>query len=311
MNLMAVDDFEAAFDAAVAADAAGEGETATNEFGRNAKVWDGDEEVTETEDVSQETDSSEVEDESSGTEVSDETDDSTPPPFDWSTHRDELVTLKVDGQEVVVPLAEAMNSYMRQADYTKKTQALAENQRLADWGREFQTAIQNDPAGTIKSLQQALGLEDQPDPFVDLDPELQPLAAQLKAQQAQIDQFNRMMEQTQQAQVLEQVKAEVASIKAQYPDFDAFKVLPIAAERGLSVADAYKLVKADEFLAERANLAKAESAAAVKAKVAAAKRAAVEQVSRGGSSSGAPAGSASSKDFDSFEDLLNFNLNQS
>ena len=307
---MPVDDFEAAYDAAVAADEAGTIETATD-FGRNAKVWDGEEQVTETDDVevSQETEtaSSEVDDE----DVDPVSSETASEAFDWSAHKDELVTLKVDGQDITVPLAEAMSSYMRQSDYTRKTQALAEERKLAEWGREFQTAIRNDPAGTIKALQDALGMEEQADPYADLDPELQPMATQLKAQQAQIDQFNRMMEAQQQAVVLEQVKAEVASVKNRFPDFDATKVLPLAAERGLSVEEAYKLIKADEFLNERANAVKAQASAAEKAKVAAAKRAAAEQVSRGGSSSGSAAGSADSKSFDSFEELLNFNLQSS
>lgn len=308
---MGNDDFEAAFDAAVAADEAGELDTATD-LGRNAKVWDGEDQVTETDDeaVSQETDDSSGVDDSD--DVDTESDDSAPSGFDWSAHKDELVTLKVDGQDITVPLAEAMSSYMRQSDYTRKTQALAEERKLADWGREFQTAIRNDPAGTIKALQDALGMEEQVDPYADLDPELQPLAAQLRAQEAQIQQFNRMMEAQQQEVVLNQVKAEVATVRAKYDDFDATKVLPLAAERGLSVEEAYKLIKADEFLSERANAAKAQASAAEKAKVAAKKRAAAEQVNRGGStSSGGTADSADAKAFDSFEDLLNFNLQKS
>lgn len=306
---MEVDDFEAAYESAVAADAAGTLEPATD-FGRNAKVSTGDEEIVETDGVSSETSSSEVDntDVDSETDVDDDIVSGTET-FEWSDHKDKLVTVKVNGEEIRVPLAEAMSSYMRQADYTKKTQALAEVQRLADWGREFQEAIQNDPAGTIRALQQALDLgEPEVDPYADLDPELQPIAAQLRAQEAQIAQFNRMMEAQQQQVVLEQVKAEVASVRAKYNDFDAAKVLPLAANRGLSVEEAYKLIKADEYLSEQANRGKAEASAKAKAEVAARKRAATEQVSRGGSSTGEASGSASAKDFSSFEEMLEHNL---
>ena len=40
--------------------------------------------------------------------------------------------VKIDGQEQEVPLAELLSGYQRQADYTRKTQKLAEQQRLAE-----------------------------------------------------------------------------------------------------------------------------------------------------------------------------------
>lgn len=300
------DDFDDAFDAATAELADGTAEP-TTPMGRNATVHTGDEEAVET------GESGNTPDETGATPDDDLADDdtSTPEVFDWAEHKEKLVTVKVDGQEVQVPLADALGGFMRQQDYTRKTQELAEERKLAAWGREFQTAIKTDPVGTLRALQQALGLETdhEPDPFEDLDPELQPLAAQLQAQQAQMAQIQQMMARQQEQQVFDQVKAEVASVRSQFPDFDATKVLPIAAERGLSIMDAYKLVKADEFLAEgkrtAAAAAKAEQAAADAAK----KRAAAERIARGGSASGQP--SPAMPDFDDFGDMLMYGLENS
>jgi len=43
-----------------------------------------------------------------------------------------IVTVKVDGQDVQVPLSEALKGYSREADYTKKTQALAEERKTLE-----------------------------------------------------------------------------------------------------------------------------------------------------------------------------------
>ena len=40
-----------------------------------------------------------------------------------------MVTVKIDGKEVEIPLKEAINGYQRQADYTKKTQEVATEKR--------------------------------------------------------------------------------------------------------------------------------------------------------------------------------------
>lgn len=45
---------------------------------------------------------------------------------------DPLVTVKVDGKEIEVPLSELKNGYQRQADYTQKTMAVAEQRKAAE-----------------------------------------------------------------------------------------------------------------------------------------------------------------------------------
>ena len=69
---------------------------------------------------------------------------------EYGTHH---VRLKVDGQEQSVPLSEALNGYQRQADYTRKTQELAEQQRRAQFGLTLQQALENNPQETLRILQ--------------------------------------------------------------------------------------------------------------------------------------------------------------
>ena len=49
--------------------------------------------------------------------------------FDYTDVADKVVKLQVDGQEVVVPVKEALAGYQRQADYTRKTQELSEQRK--------------------------------------------------------------------------------------------------------------------------------------------------------------------------------------
>ena len=51
---------------------------------------------------------------------------------DDKSEEPELYTVKVDGTEVKVPLAELVNGYQRTADYTRKTMALAEQRKVAE-----------------------------------------------------------------------------------------------------------------------------------------------------------------------------------
>lgn len=46
--------------------------------------------------------------------------------------QDQMVTVKIDGKEVEVPLSELKNGYQRQQDYTKKTMEVSEQRKAAE-----------------------------------------------------------------------------------------------------------------------------------------------------------------------------------
>lgn len=78
-------------------------------------------------------------------------------------------TVMVDGQDVEVTEAELKASYLRQQDYTKKTQNLAsEKQRLA-FAERIYDGLQADPAATLEFLRSEL-IGDEPDEVEELDP---------------------------------------------------------------------------------------------------------------------------------------------
>ena len=80
------------------------------------------------------------------------------PVEEYSNHR---VPVKLDGEELQVPLSEAIAGYQRQADYTRKTQELAQQREQFQFASALQTALETDPAATIDLLSKHYGISRQ------------------------------------------------------------------------------------------------------------------------------------------------------
>lgn len=122
--------------------------------------------------------------------------------------------IEIDGQKV--PLEELKNGYLRQSDYTRKTQELAEIRRKLQYAEQLYNAVYQNPE-----------------------------VAQQVAQQ-----FNLPYLDPNQAQVLELqnkyydllIEKEVSELKSKYGDFDVYNVLQFAYDRQISnLEDAYHL----------------------------------------------------------------------
>lgn len=247
------------------------------------------------EDLDIDNDETDVDDD--GEVVEDATDE-----FDFDSIKDKSVEVTVNGETFKVPLTELRNGYMRQADYTRKTQQVAADADTIRWAREMQEAFRVDPAGSIRYLQEQFGYLDEPDPLADVDPEMQPIVAELWRTQQQLVELQQKQEQLDQERVNNQVRAELDQMKSRYPDFDPLEVLPIAIDNGLTMETAYKIWKADRVEAEsetqRVAREKAEKAAVQREKA----RRAKSQTTR---SKGMVAEVDDSwKKFDSFEDIF-------
>lgn len=246
-------------------------------------------------------------------EVSDgnEPDDTDTPPagFDWKEHKDSEIELP-DGTKV--PLGEAVNGYLRQSDYTKKTQELAGQRKMVDAANQLRDALDNDPAGTLAILAAHYGVEfgespGEDDPYETDDPELKPLLQAQKEQARRLQETEarlaRQDQETQARQILAEVKAEVAAVQSEFEDFDPQVILPIAMEKGLTVRDAYLLKVSDDAIKERqANKVKAEQVR-IAAEDAAKKRKTSATTSSNASLK-ADGTARPVKSFDSFEDML-------
>jgi len=117
-----------------------------------------------------EDDADESEDFDVETDEEDQTDEDADEEDDYEEH--DVYTVRVNGEDVDVTLEEALKGYQREADYTRKTQQLAEQRKQLEAEQsEFQaiqaqTAQLRDAYGqTLQQLQQQLqtGLQQEPD----------------------------------------------------------------------------------------------------------------------------------------------------
>lgn len=131
------------------------------------------------------------------------------------------VRVVVDGEEQSVPLLEAVQGYQRTADYTRKTQALAQQRESLSQAENLWNTLMSDPEGTIQQLQQALVAEPQPElPDDPVEREL----AELKA-----------WRQQQEASAAEtRVRSDLQSLHEQFGEFDDTEVLQRALQLGTS-----------------------------------------------------------------------------
>ena len=68
------------------------------------------------------------------------------------------VRVKVDGEELEVPVSEALQGYQRQSDYTRKTQEAAAARQQAQEALQLQQAFRVDPGLTIQVLARNAGV---------------------------------------------------------------------------------------------------------------------------------------------------------
>lgn len=215
--------------------------------------------------------------------------------FDWDTVADKPVRVKVQGDELEVPFKELRDGYMRQADYTRKTQELQSLRQRAEWADQVQQAFESDPLGTLRAFEDAFG---QPQAASQIpqfdgidDPELAPIVQAFQAQQAELAELRQQMssqmsfaEQAKQERMVQEARSELDQVKAKYPDVDVVATLQLAADRGLPIEDAHLLLEGRKTVQNRSSQAEASVKAADIARIEAAKEQASQAVNsrRGG-----------------------------
>ena len=200
--------------------------------------------------------------------------------FAWDEYADKAVKLNVAGEEIDVPLKEALAGYQRQADYTRKTQELSEQRKQVQFGSALQEALQNDPKSTLELLKQHYGLEEQQSSEDELL--LDPVEKQYR-------QLESRMKAFEQQKALNDLEKTVESLSRKYGDaFDADEVIAKALATGNSNLEAvYKQTAFDRIFEQNvtANQVKAKKADDEKAIVQAKRDATV--VSKGASAKSA------------------------
>lgn len=166
---------------------------------------------------------------------------------EYQNHR---VPIKVDGQEVFVPLNEAISGYQRQADYTRKTQELAQQREQMQFASALQTALENDPAATIDLLARHYGISRQAAADMmngyDSEPEdIDPVEMKYRQLDERIAAFEEQ-------QAVQQVEKEISRLQSKYQDFDASEVVNAALRVGTTDLEAvYKQIAFDKIMARQ------------------------------------------------------------
>ena len=160
--------------------------------------------------------------------------------FAWDEYADKPVKLTVDGEEIEVPLAEALNGYQRQADYTRKTQELAEQRRQVQFASALQEALQNDPSGTLELLSQHYGVNKQP--TSEEEEFLDPVEKQYRQLETRIQAFE-------QEKAMRELENQIESLSRRYGElFDANEVVAKALATGNTNLEAvYKQIAFDRL----------------------------------------------------------------
>jgi hypothetical protein len=151
---------------------------------------------------------------------------------------DKYVSVTVNGEEIQVPLKEALSGYQRQADYTRKTQELSEQRRAVQFGAALQEALQKDPRNTLELLTQHYGLQQTPSEEEDLY--MDPVEKQYRQLETRIQAFE-------QQKAMDELERTVESLQKRYgSDFDANEVVSKALAIGSSDLEAvYKQIAFD------------------------------------------------------------------
>ena len=160
--------------------------------------------------------------------------------FTWDEYADRPVKLNIAGEEIDVPLKEALAGYQRQADYTRKTQELSEQRKQVQFGSALQEALQNDPKSTLELLKQHYGLEEQQSSEDEL---------LLDPTEKQYRQLESRMKAFEQQKALQDLEKTVESLSRKYGDaFDADEVIAKALATGNSNLEAvYKQTAFDRI----------------------------------------------------------------
>jgi hypothetical protein len=155
------------------------------------------------------------------------------------------VRVRADGEDLDVPLSEVLAGYSRTADYTRKTQALAEQQRQAQFGLTLQEALENNPAATLRLLQEQYGVIEQPQEQDDDTSWLD------DPQEAKLREYDDRLNTFEQWKADQELQVALRYLQQQYgDDFDPNEVVNRAMATGrMDLANIHKELMFDRFWA--------------------------------------------------------------
>lgn len=215
---------------------------------------------------------------------------------DYANH---VVPIKVDGEELSVPLSEAIAGYQRQADYTRKTQELAQQREQMQFASAIQSALERDPEATIDLLARHYGIS---------RAEARAVAAEvedvesLDPQEKRLRELDKRIASFEDYQSQQQIEREISRLQSKYSDFNVAEVVQAALKADTTdLEGVYKQMAFDRLQQQRdlESKAKERQQSAEKQVVEAKRQAAVVS---GGSSATATTTSETSEPIRSISD---------
>jgi hypothetical protein len=160
-----------------------------------------------------------------------------------------VVPVKVDGEELKVPLSEALSGYQRHADYTRKTQELSEQRQQVEFATSLQAALERNPEGTIDLLARHYGISRQQaaDMVNDssADEPLDPVDQKFREMEQRVASFEEYQSQ-------QQIERELAELQSKYADFNVAEVVNAALRQGSTdLEGTYKQLAFDKMMSRQ------------------------------------------------------------
>lgn len=203
-----------------------------------------------------------------GSEAIEQPDDGGEPPrqyveVDDPDNRYERV--KVDGEELEVPYSELKRGYSREADYTRKAQALAQQRQEAEYAINLQRALEANPEMTLRILADRhgipIGQQGQPTPAPAEDEYVDPLERAIaEERQARLSLEQRLAQRDED----ERLETAISGLRQQFnlSDEDLQAVIGVAYQGGYGIEALPMIYKTMAFdrLAARVQAAQADKA---------------------------------------------------
>lgn len=163
---------------------------------------------------------------------------------------EKYVKLQVDGEEVAVPISEALAGYQRQADYTRKTQELSEQRKQLQFAATLQQALQNDPENTLRLLQAQYQVA----------PKAEEPAEEewLTEEEKQVRELSSRLNALEHERAMEALVKTIESLESKYGDeFNADEVVFKASQLGTTDLEAvFKQMAFDKVYAQKSEASK-------------------------------------------------------
>lgn len=133
---------------------------------------------------------------------------------------DKPITVEIDGKEVTID--ELKNGYLRQSDYTRKSQEVSRKRKEVEEAVQFYEHLKQNPEVT-QQLQQVTSVPRTIDP------------TQAKVVELEQKVYDMMLER------------EIETLQSKYDDFEVMEVIEMASQKQLTnLEDAYHLVKSSK-----------------------------------------------------------------